>query len=71
MSKSPVPASAAKTQHRRDPLSAPMAQQRRESFAGSTQQSLIQLIGCHDPDKRKLHGKTADSRSTIGKSLIE
>ncbi|CCD88136.1 hypothetical protein [Bradyrhizobium sp. ORS 285] len=70
MNKTPIPASAAKTQHRRSPLSAPMAQQSRESFAGSTPQSLVQLIGCHDPGQRRLHGKT-DSRSAIGALPIE
>ncbi|WP_315755704.1 MULTISPECIES: hypothetical protein [unclassified Bradyrhizobium] len=48
-----------------------MAQQRTESYAGSTPQSLVRLIGCHDPAKHKLPGKAFGSRSSLGKSLIE
>jgi len=48
-----------------------MAQQRPETCAGSTPQGLVRLIGCHDPAKRKLPGKPADSRSSPSKSLIE
>ncbi|WP_377812165.1 hypothetical protein [Bradyrhizobium oligotrophicum] len=48
-----------------------MAQQRTENCAISTPQSLVRLIGCHDPAKRKLPGKPAESRSSLGKSFIE
>ncbi|WP_315741116.1 MULTISPECIES: hypothetical protein [unclassified Bradyrhizobium] len=56
---------------RRSSLAAPMAQQRTESYAGSTPQSLVRLIGCHDPAKHKLPGKAFGSRSSLGRSLIE
>jgi hypothetical protein len=55
----------------RRPLTAPMAQQRAGSNAGSTPQGLLRLIGCHDPAKRKLPGKPAGSRPLIDRSLIE
>ncbi|CCD98675.1 conserved hypothetical protein [Bradyrhizobium sp. STM 3809] len=59
------------SQHRRGTVSAPMAQQRGESGAGSIPQMLIQLIGCHDPAKRLLPGKASASRSNVEGMLTE
>jgi hypothetical protein len=71
MDKKRTHAPNSKAQRRTTPLAAPMAQQRAENCASSTQQGLVRLIGCHDPAKRHLPGKPADSRSAARKSLIE
>lgn len=56
---------------RRSSPATPMAQQRTEGYAGSTPQSLVRLIGCHDPAKHKLPSEAFGSRSSLGRSLIE
>ncbi len=55
---------------RRSSLATPMAQQRTESYAASAPQSLVRLIGCHDPAKQQPPSQAFGSRS-LGTSLIE
>ncbi|CCD92817.1 conserved hypothetical protein [Bradyrhizobium sp. ORS 375] len=63
--------SAPKPQHRREPVPGPMAQQRCNGVTGSTQQMLVKLIGCHDPAKRMLPGRTAGGRSAVDQMFTE